>query len=130
MTHWYRCLFSSVDKCSRSNHSNSSGQTLEIDRKCEYDQQPTNGSGYQFVLYAKDLILHCDKEASNQGKMDTPSARDHSASVMAQTQMSEFNRATPSVHRYEGCHSIWTAHQKRRPQVHLALNSSLINRDG
>lgn len=64
----------------------------------------------------------------------TACAKDHSVSAMAQKQISEFNLAAPSVHRYQGCHLIWAAHQNGRPQVHLAIrdafDSSLINCDG
>lgn len=47
--------------------THSSGWDSEIDRKCEYDQQPAGDSGHPFALYAEDLMLLCDKEAPNCG---------------------------------------------------------------
>lgn len=48
----------------------SSGEASRIDGKCEYDQQPAGDSGRRFALYAEDLTLLCDKEASYSGGMD------------------------------------------------------------
>lgn len=115
----------------------SSSLSPKIDRKCEYDQQPTGNSAHRFALYAEDLMLLCDKELPNSCKMNISGAlppRIITVSTVAEKQTSESNLAAPSVPRYQGCHLIWAAHQEWRTQVHLAtrdaLDCGLIKCDG
>lgn len=130
-THQQWCLSSSVDKSSEAMDETRRRAVQVRPRRSKGNvnmiKQLPGNSGPQFAPYIEDLMLLCEKEAPYRSKMDTSVLslpRIISASAVAEKQTSEFNLAAPSVHRYQGCHLIWAAHQEWRPQVHLAIREA------